>query len=39
LRYFDAVWVAGTMRIERASTELADAGYTLLADTVVPYEE
>jgi hypothetical protein len=39
LRYFDAVWVAGTMRVERASTELADAGYTLLADTVVPYEE
>jgi hypothetical protein len=27
------------MRVERASTGLADAGYTLLADTVVPYEE
>jgi hypothetical protein len=35
---FDVVWVTGTMRVERLSTELADAGYRIENATVVPYE-
>lgn len=35
---FDAVWVTGTMRVERLSSELAEAGYRLEDSSVVPYE-
>jgi hypothetical protein len=35
---FDTVWVTGTMRVERMSSELADAGYRLEDATVEPYE-
>ena len=35
---FDTVWVTGTMRIERLSSELAEAGYRLENATVTPYE-
>lgn len=37
-RLFDTVWVRGTMRIERLSSELGDAGYRLENATVAPYE-
>lgn len=33
-----AVWVEGTMQTEIASTDLADAAYTLIADEVVKFE-
>lgn len=33
---FDPVWVTGTMKTEAASTGLADAGYTIDAETVEP---
>ncbi len=35
---FDAVWVAGTMRVERQSSDLAEAGYRLEDAGVAPYE-
>lgn len=35
---FDVVWVTGTMRIERLSSDLAEAGYRLEDASVVPYE-
>lgn len=35
---FDAVWVSGTMRVERLSSELADAGYRLENAVVAPFE-
>ncbi len=35
---FDVVWVTGTMRIERLSSELAEAGYRLEDASVAPYE-
>lgn len=31
---FDTVWVSGTLKVEAISSELADAGYQLRADTV-----
>jgi uncharacterized protein len=34
---FDIVWVTGTLRTERQSNDLADAGYTLEATDVAPY--
>ena len=37
-RLFDVVWVTGTMRVERLSSELAEAGYRLEDASVVPYE-
>ncbi len=37
-KLFDVVWVTGTMRVERLSSDLAEAGYRLEAATVVPYE-
>ena len=36
---FDVVWVTGTMSVKRTENELAEAGYTLYATDVVPYEE
>ncbi len=35
---FDAVWVTGTMRVERISSDLAEAGYRLEDASVVRYE-
>lgn len=35
---FDVVWVTGTMRVERLSSDLAEAGYRLEGASVVPYE-
>ena len=35
---FDVVWVTGTMSVKRTETDLADAGYTLYATDVRPYE-
>ncbi len=35
---FDVVWVTGTMRVERSSSELAEAGYRLEEASVVPYD-
>lgn len=35
---FDTVWVTGTMRVERLSSDLAEAGYRLEGASVVPYE-
>ncbi len=34
---FDPVWVTGRMSVQRATTELASAGYTLTATAVEPY--
>jgi hypothetical protein len=36
-RAFDTVWVTGRLAIQRATTELAKAGYTLTATEVHPY--
>lgn len=35
---FDVVWVTGTMRVERLSSDLAEAGYRLEDASVVRYE-
>ena len=35
---FDVVWVTGTIRVERLSSDLAEAGYRLENASVVPYE-
>lgn len=37
-RLFDTVWVTGVMKVERASSELGEAGYILDALKVEPYE-
>lgn len=34
----DAVWVSGRLSVEGATTELAQAGYTLYAEHIVPVE-
>jgi uncharacterized protein len=35
---FDVVWVTGTMSVQRISNDIAEAGYTLYASEVAPYE-
>lgn len=35
---FDAVWVTGTMRVERSTSDVAEAGYRLEDASVTPYE-
>jgi hypothetical protein len=35
---FEVVWVTGTMSVKRIETDLAEAGYTLYASEVTPYE-
>lgn len=35
---FDAVWVTGTLRVSTHSSDLAEAGYTLVASRVEPYQ-
>lgn len=37
-KLFDTVWVSGTIRSERLSTELAEVGYRIEATRVEPYE-
>lgn len=37
-RLFDVVWVTGTMRVERLTSDLGDAGYRLEDASVTPYE-
>lgn len=34
---FDTVWVSGVLRVERFSSEIADAGYRLEAFEIAPY--
>lgn len=36
---FDAVWVTGTLSVKSMSSDLADAGYRIDADSVTLYEE
>jgi len=35
---FDVVWITGTMSVKRMDNDLAEAGYTLYATDVAPYE-
>lgn len=35
---FDVVWVTGTMSVKRIANDIAEAGYTLYATDVEPYE-
>lgn len=35
---FDTVWVTGTLRVDKLSSELGDAGYRIEARLVEPYE-
>lgn len=35
---FDVVWVTGTMSVKRIENDIAEAGYTLYANHVEPYE-
>jgi hypothetical protein len=35
---FDVVWVNGTMSVKRIENDIAEAGYTLYASEVTPYE-
>lgn len=35
---FDVVWVTGTMSVKRIENDIAEAGYTLYASHVQPYE-
>lgn len=37
-KMFDVVWVTGMMKAEKLSTDMADAGYTIDAIKVEPYE-
>jgi uncharacterized protein len=36
---FDAVWVTGILHVSNHATELAEAGYTLMAKRVEPYSQ
>lgn len=35
---FDVVWVTGTMSVKRIENDIAEAGYTLYASEIAPYE-
>jgi hypothetical protein len=35
---FDVIWVAGTMSVSRIENDIAEAGYTLYASEIAPYE-
>ncbi len=37
LRTMDTVWIAGTLRVERAETMMGDAGYAMRDAEVLPY--
>ncbi len=36
---FDTVWVTGMLQVKHTSNDVGDAGYTLYAEDVVPYEQ
>jgi hypothetical protein len=38
-RLFDTVWVTGVMKVEHTASELGEAGYTLNALEVTPYDD
>ena len=38
-KLMETVWVTGTMKVEKAKNEIADAGYTLYADKIETYDE
>jgi hypothetical protein len=38
-RLFDTVWVTGVMKVEHTASDLGEAGYTLSALDVAPYED
>ncbi len=35
---FDVIWVTGTMSVNRVDNDIAEAGYTLYASDIAPYE-
>jgi hypothetical protein len=35
---FDVIWVTGTISVKRIDNEIAEAGYTLYASDIAPYE-
>ncbi len=35
---FDVIWVSGTMSVQRIDNDVAEAGYTLYANDIAPYE-
>lgn len=35
---FDVIWVSGTMSVKRIDNDIAEAGYTLYASDIAPYE-
>lgn len=35
---FDVIWVTGTMSVNRIDNDIAEAGYTLYASDIAPYE-
>jgi hypothetical protein len=35
---FDVIWVSGTMSVKRIDNDIAEAGYTLYASAIEPYE-
>lgn len=35
---FDVIWVTGTMSVNRVANDIAEAGYTLYATDIAPYE-
>ena len=35
---FDVVWVTGMMSVKRIDNEIAEAGYTIYATDIAPYE-
>jgi hypothetical protein len=37
-KLFDAVWVVGVLSVKRFNSEVGDAGYTLYANEVVPFD-
>lgn len=38
LRTMDAVWVSGTLQLERSKTDMGASGYTMIASQVKPYK-
>lgn len=39
LRTMDAVWVSGTIDLDRSTTDMGVSGYSMVARQVVPYKE
>lgn len=38
-KLFDTVWVTGTLKVERSTSELAEAGYRIQGASTEPYED